>query len=129
VPGNVPSTLVPLQATLVPLQAAPPADQVEDQDDDRNNDQKVNQTATDMETEAQEPQDHKNHEYRPKHTCPSHRVAGARIPENFGAPTSLYLRLTDVSSLQRPVPWRPVPLRGTCVPRAGSRLRRAECGG
>jgi hypothetical protein len=61
------------------LQAASPADQVEDQHDYSNNDQNVDQTAADMEREAQEPQNHKNYEDCPEHGA-SLSGAGAKKP-------------------------------------------------
>jgi hypothetical protein len=66
--------------------ASASGDQVEDQDNDRHNDEKVNQGAADMESEAEEPQHQKNHE-----DCPEHifllRARGAR--ENQFFPGSL----------------------------------------
>ena len=41
--------------------------QVENQDDQRHNQQKVDQTPGDMKAETEKPHDQENHHYRPKH--------------------------------------------------------------
>lgn len=45
------------------------ADQIDDQNDDGNDQQHVNQTACDVETEAEKPQNQQDDEYCPKHAC------------------------------------------------------------
>ena len=57
--------------------AAPPRNQVEDENDDSNHDEDVDEAATDMKGEAQKPQNYENHE-----NCPKHRrtLLGLRAP-------------------------------------------------
>jgi hypothetical protein len=53
---------------LNPSKGAPPSGyQVEDQNNNRYNDQQMNQAATDMEAEAEQPQNQENYENCPKH--------------------------------------------------------------
>jgi len=47
------------------LRSPAPGDQLQNQDDDGNNEQKVNQTARDVETEAKRPKDKKNNKNLP----------------------------------------------------------------
>jgi hypothetical protein len=53
----------------VRLDTSAPGDQVVDQYDYRDHDQNVDQAATDMEGESQEPQNEENYKDCPKHDC------------------------------------------------------------
>jgi len=109
---------------LAASQGAPASsDQVEDQDDDRHNDEKVDQGAADMESEAEEPQHQKNHEDCPKHIF---------LFRSRGTPGKQFSREACKHS-QSVASWRrqPLPLRssrrqGSGVPSPAQRFRRAE---
>src|SRR5664279_2142172 len=53
-------------------------DQIDDQDYDGDDQQKVDQTATYVETEAEKPQNQKNDKNRPEHIVPPMRVVGVK---------------------------------------------------
>jgi hypothetical protein len=52
-------------------------DQVEDQDDQRYDQQKMNQAAGDMKAETQEPENENDDKDCPKHCCSLYCIAGA----------------------------------------------------
>jgi hypothetical protein len=68
----MPKLLAPLASEIT----APPGDQVDDQDNERYDQQKVNQAAGDMEAETQQPENEKDDKDCPKHCC-SFCVVGA----------------------------------------------------
>jgi hypothetical protein len=74
--------------------AAPAAgDQVEDQNDQRYNQQKVNQAAGYMEAETQQPQNQENYENCPKHGCALSAPQAPGIQSSSQAPTGISERL------------------------------------
>jgi hypothetical protein len=75
-PFNTPQALLASEYTPASGQ------QVEDQDDHRQYQKKVNQAAGNMEAEAQEPENQKNHKDCPKH---SYSFAALRAHENCKA--------------------------------------------
>jgi hypothetical protein len=65
------------------LETSTARDQVVDQHDYRDYDQNVNQAATDVERESQEPQNEKNYKDRPKHDC-SFAICAPGIRAGYG---------------------------------------------
>ena len=84
--------------------AAASGNQVDDEDDQRDDQQKVDQAAGDVKAEAQKPQHHKDDENCPKHM---HSFSALRAPET-GDPARTHPThsQTTVTSKQWPEPLR-----------------------
>jgi hypothetical protein len=72
-PSNNPQALLALNI------ASSPADEIEDQNDHRDDQQNVNQTAGDVKAEAKQPQNQENYKDCPKHI---YSFSALRAPES-----------------------------------------------
>jgi hypothetical protein len=71
--------------------ASAAGDQVEDQEDDRENQQDVDQTAGDMKSETEEPENEQDYKDCPKHVMPPSRIGSAVAPGEHGCAIQAYL--------------------------------------
>jgi hypothetical protein len=66
--------------SLIPLNAAAPGHQLNDQDNQRHHQQKVDQSARNVQAESQQPQNQNYYKNRPKHTFSFVQPAPSRRP-------------------------------------------------